>query len=111
MAKQEGKPFAGNEFMIGLQKHLPEEKHPLLPKLGMSIKMAVEVDEMKSMKSKPDYQFMPPFSPEVVEWAHDNWTPRGGDVLVASYPKTGSLLRLEIRVFLDLIFCYFLIIL
>lgn len=41
---------------------------------------------------------IPDFNATTMEYIHDKWNPRTGDVFIASYPKTGN--------FIVFIFCY-----
>jgi len=36
------------------------------------------------------YAIPPPFNPKVLNWSWDNWTPKANDVIVATFPKTGT---------------------
>ncbi|CAK8681091.1 unnamed protein product [Clavelina lepadiformis] len=68
-------------------KFIPENERPDVTDLvgfGSQQFLNPKVTECKG------YRFPPPFSAETVEWQYDNWTPTDKDVLVASYPKTGT---------------------
>lgn len=73
-----------------IKDNVPEEKKPLVDELLVHVQQVMSNGGMKSMKSKPEYKFVAPFNSEVVEWQYDNWSPNNGDVLIASYPKTGT---------------------
>jgi len=75
--------------LIALKENIPEEKGFLVDKLLKEVKKCATTG-VTHMKSRPDYLFVPPFNTEIVEWEFDNWTPRKGDLLIASYPKTGT---------------------
>ena len=78
-----------------LDEVVPEETKPKVKELVGHVLARMKDTEVSSMRSRPDYKFFAPFNPDVVEWEWDNWAPRKGDVLIVSYPKTGTFLWLK----------------
>ena len=68
---------------------LPESERPSI---------AEAVDEFKetlreSVKGNGEFngcRIPPPFSPKFAKLMYNNWIPERGDVLIATYPKTGT---------------------
>lgn len=52
------------------------------------------LDSMINPKYKKykDYILPPGFEPEMIRIVNEEWEPREGDIVVASYPKTGELI-------------------
>jgi len=78
------------EHLMKLDEAVPEETKPKVKELVGHVLARMKDTEVSSMRSRPDYKFFAPFNPDVVEWEWDNWAPRKGDVLIVSYPKTGT---------------------
>lgn len=76
--------------MASLSDTLPDDKKHLMGKLNAHIKEVMSTTSVTSMPTKPDCKFAPPFNTDVVEYGFDNFVPKNGDVLIASYPKTGT---------------------
>ena len=74
----------------------PDELQDLLKYLTVEDLAKIE-ESMKntfgSLKSEEEWNghvFMPGFSPEMAEYAYNNYEPTDQDVFVVSYPKTGK---------------------
>lgn len=80
----------------GLNEILPDDKKGLIDKIVESIFDSVSVTTIVSDPIRPEYKIAPPFNAAVVQWTKDNWKPRSGDVIVASFPKTGTTWTREI---------------
>lgn len=78
------------KMMEGVKQSLPDEVKPHIDGLIAHIGQVMTCDKLDYQKSKPDYSFAPPFNSAIVDWELENWTPNDGDVLVATYPKTGT---------------------
>ena len=77
------------EHLMKLDEVVPEETKPRVKELVGHVLVRMKDTQVASMRSRPDYKFIPPFNSDVVEWEWEGWAPRRGDVLIVSFPKTG----------------------
>jgi len=73
-------------------KSLPEEQRDD-PSKWLSNTVKPSVTDAKIQYTTRDgvtYVIPPPFNPKVLNWAYDNWNTRPNDVVVATFPKTGT---------------------
>lgn len=68
----------------------------LVEKMVEDMFLSFQVKTIVTDPDFPDYRITPPFNPQVVAWTRKNWKPQPEDVLVASFPKTGTTWTREI---------------
>lgn len=73
-----------------LSQNLPQDKQGLVRELCEHVAEKFKQDFIEEMPGWPGYKFVCPFNSEVVQFAMDQWSARDGDVIIASYPKTGT---------------------
>ena len=83
-------PAALWTFVIeNVVQFLPESKRPNVSEIVEELKKISEVTVLANGEFKR-CRIPPPFSNQQAEWMYNNWMPDEGDVLVATFPKTGS---------------------
>ena len=69
---------------------LPENERPDCQQISEDLKEQIK----KSVERNGEFRgcrLLPFFGQKSAEWQFDYWMPENGDVLIASYPKTGKL--------------------
>lgn len=82
------------EAIGNIAQLLPEQKRHLVEGAKRSFIKAVSITEPIAIE--PNYFCIPPLDPDTTIWARENWTPNANDVVVASFPKTGTTWTREI---------------
>ncbi|XP_076813617.1 sulfotransferase 1C2-like [Clavelina lepadiformis] len=67
--------------------YIPADDRPDVTPLIEDLVKALQAPSVSDWKG---HKFAPPFKAETVEWQYNNWQPSEKDVLVASFPKTGT---------------------
>ncbi|CAK8681052.1 unnamed protein product [Clavelina lepadiformis] len=88
LTKSGGFNFAmDTESFQRVVEFLPKDERP---------DIATLLEERKSRYDNPrvtklgGYRIPTPCNVDVIKWQHDNWNPSKDDVLIASFPKTGT---------------------
>ena len=68
---------------------VPESERPNTSEIRKELQETMD-EAMLTTGEFKGYRIPAPFSWRNAEWVHHNWMPDKGDVLVASFPKTGS---------------------
>jgi len=79
-----------------LKQKLPDDKKPLVEMLIKDVVASLQVNTVQPHHLYPEYKIVPPFNSAVVDWTKNNWTPNKNDVMVVSFPKTGTTWTREI---------------
>ena len=78
--------FSSISYIVNL---LSEEERPDVQKLLQEWDEEIQL-ALPGNQEFRECRIHPPFKKKSCEWQFDNWMPKNGDVLIATFPKTGK---------------------
>ena len=80
-----------NQYLEDILPYLPENERYNVEEATLNYYK--NVFKASTTENFNGYQLPPGFTAKSAAWQYGNWMPKKGDVLVASYPKTGWFLE------------------
>ena len=80
-----------NQSLANILLYLPENERYDVEEATLNY--CKNIFEASTTENFKGYKLPLPFTAKSAAWQYENWMPKKGDVLVASYPKTGWFLE------------------